>query len=109
MGSASRRKPAFLAEKLKTIRETLRLSQDTIIPLLGLEGELARTEISSYERGRREPALHVILAYGDLAGVYVDVLINDNLDLPEKLPASPKSPGIPCPAAPKRPTPKPDS
>jgi len=105
MGTRAKKKPAFLAEKLKRIRKAFGASQDTIIPLLGLEGELVRSEISSFERGHREPASHILVAYGKLAGVYVDVLLIDELSLPEKIPASPKSPGIPRINPPKRRTP----
>ena len=37
-----------------------------------------------------EPPLPVLLAYAKLAGVSTDVLIDDELDLPAKLPAKPK-------------------
>jgi len=62
---------------------------------MGLTGELKREEISDFERGVREPSLLVILQYANTAGVFVEVLIDNNLDLPEKLPCSPKHPGIP--------------
>ena len=34
------------------------------------------------------------LEYARAAGVYMEVLVDDKLDLPEKLPANPKSEGI---------------
>jgi transcriptional regulator with XRE-family HTH domain len=61
---------------------------------LGEEQELFRSSISSYERGVREPPLPILLKYARIAGVYVEVLIDDELDLPKKLPASPKCEGI---------------
>jgi hypothetical protein len=42
----------------------------------------------------REPPLTVLLKYAEVAGVWIDVLVDDDVDLPEKLPASPKSEGI---------------
>jgi transcriptional regulator with XRE-family HTH domain len=57
---------------------------------LGLEAELERDYISKYERGILEPPLHALLAYARAAGVCVDVLIDDELDLPAKLPAKPQ-------------------
>jgi hypothetical protein len=42
--------------------------------------------IGLYESGQREPPLPVLLRYARIAEVYVDVLIDDNLDLTEKLP-----------------------
>jgi len=93
MGRRSRKRPARLPEKLRTIRGTM--SQDEIIVRMRLTGELVREEVSAFELDKREPPLPILLRYGDLAGVYVDVLIDDDLDLPDNLPASPKSPGIP--------------
>ena len=43
--------------------------------------------ISEYESGKREPPLAVLLAYAKAAGVPVEVLINDDYDLPARLPA----------------------
>jgi hypothetical protein len=61
---------------------------------MGLEDELARAQISDFENGRRAPALPVILEYARAAGVYMDVLVDDELDLPDQLPCSPKHGGI---------------
>jgi transcriptional regulator with XRE-family HTH domain len=61
---------------------------------LGFSEELFRSNISQYELGTREPPLPVLLQYARVANVYVDVLIDDDLEPPEKLPASPKSEGI---------------
>jgi transcriptional regulator with XRE-family HTH domain len=38
--------------------------------------------ISRYERDEREPSLFALLAYARIAGVSVDVLIDDKLRLP---------------------------
>jgi len=96
MGRASRPKPARLAEKLAQIRSTLGLSQDEMLARLGLSGVggLFRSSISGYERGTREPPLPVLLEYARAANVSVEALIDDGLDLPVRLPASPKSEGI---------------
>jgi transcriptional regulator with XRE-family HTH domain len=93
MGQASRTTPERLAEKLIQIRLTLDLSQNELIRRLGLEDELTQARISAYERGVREPPLLVLLVYARIAGVYVDVLIDDDLELPLKLPARPTSEG----------------
>ena len=94
MGHTSRRKPARLAEKLLHIRKALGLSQNGMIRRLGLGDELIQGTISAYELGNREPSLVVLLQYSRAAGVYMESLVDDELDLPEKLPASPKSEGI---------------
>jgi transcriptional regulator with XRE-family HTH domain len=76
-----------LGEKLLQIRNALDLSQTEMLKRLGFEDALFYTRISDYELGKREPPLPLLLEYARVAGVYVDVLINDDLDLPKKLPA----------------------
>jgi transcriptional regulator with XRE-family HTH domain len=61
---------------------------------MGVSEKISREDISKYERGIREPSLLVLLEYAHAANVIVDVLINDELDLPAKLPASIKSEGV---------------
>lgn len=94
MGRASRPKPTRLAEKLLQIRTALGLSQNGMIRQMGLTNELLREEISLFEHGIRVPPLPVLLEYARTANVYVDALINDEVDLPEDLPARVKSEGI---------------
>ncbi|HEY8227676.1 MAG TPA: helix-turn-helix transcriptional regulator [Pyrinomonadaceae bacterium] len=89
MGKSRRSKPARLTEKLLQIRTRLGLSQNQIIRRLGLSEELYQASISGYELGTREPPLPILLKYSEIAGVCMDVLINDKLDLPEKLPSVP--------------------
>jgi transcriptional regulator with XRE-family HTH domain len=54
-----------------------------------LELKVDYSAVSNYERGTREPPLQVLLRYARIAGVYVDVLIDDDLDLPSRLPTKP--------------------
>jgi len=76
-------------EKLRKIRTSLGLSQNEFIRRLGLTAELFQANISGYELGTRKPALPILLKYGQVAGVCLDVLVNDALNLPEKLPSAP--------------------
>ena len=85
MGKTARERPDRLAEKLKQIREGLGLSQNEILVRLGLEDRLSRTAISGYELGTSEPALLTLLKYSRLAGVHMEVLVDDELDLPERM------------------------
>ena len=85
MGRTPREKPARLAEKLTYLRQALKLSQDEMVRRLDLEGQLTREEISKYERGLRVPSLLTLLKYARAAGLIVDDLIDDELDLPNKL------------------------
>jgi transcriptional regulator with XRE-family HTH domain len=88
MGAAARIKPKRLAGKLRRIRLALGLSQSDMVRRLGYEGRIAYHRISNYELGTGEPPLPVLLEYARLAGVSTDVLIDDKLDLPDKIPAS---------------------
>lgn len=90
MGVKARQRPERLAEKLLQVRVTLGLSQSELLKRLGLEDSISYKKISDYERGQREPSLLFLLEYARVAGVCVDVLINDKLDLPAKLPAKAK-------------------
>ena len=94
MGSAARRKPDRLAEKLLTIRTSLGLSQNGLIRQMGFAQDLTQAEISMFERGIRVPSLSVLVAYSRIANVYVEVLIVDEVDLPKRLPSRAKSEGV---------------
>ena len=85
MKKASRTKSGRLAKKLRKIRLDLRLSQSQILERLGFADQLFRSNISQYERGHRVPSPPVLLAYARLANVDLEVLIDDELDLPAKL------------------------
>jgi transcriptional regulator with XRE-family HTH domain len=94
MGKQVRKRPQRLPEKLSEIRLKLGLSQNEMVRRLGLADEIERDYISKFERGTLEPTLWVLLQYARSANVYVDALIDNDLDLPEKLPASTKSEGV---------------
>lgn len=97
MGKAARQRPKRLAEKLLAIRMALCLSQNEMVNRLGLSGKLLREEISRFERGvGGEPPLDVLLRYARAISVtgrgeFLETLIDDEMDLPTKLPAKPKS------------------
>ena len=88
MGQGARAKPRRLAEKLLQIRTGLGLSQNELLKHLGLDEQLSRGIVSEFERGRREPSLLVLLKYARAAGVSMDLLVDDALDLPEQIPRS---------------------
>jgi transcriptional regulator with XRE-family HTH domain len=85
-----RQKPKRLAGKLLAVRAALGVSQAQMVKSLGAEGMIVPGQISEFETGKREPSLLVLLRYARLAGVCLDVLVDDELDLPAKLPAKPK-------------------
>jgi transcriptional regulator with XRE-family HTH domain len=84
MGEKPRQRPERLAEKLLQIRSALGLSQNELINRLGVE--LAQNRVSDYELGKGEPPLPLLLRYARLAGVCLERLVDDELDLPAKLP-----------------------
>jgi transcriptional regulator with XRE-family HTH domain len=86
MGVRPRRTPGRLAEKLRAIREAFGLSQTEAVKRLDAEGMIVASQISEFESGRRVPSLPVLLRYARLARVHVEDLIDDDLDLPAKLP-----------------------
>jgi len=76
-----------LGEKLTRIRRQLGLSQEMMLDRLEDTSGLTQTSISGYELGVREPPLTVLLSYSRLANVHLEVLADDNLDLPEDIPS----------------------
>ena len=93
MKKSSPTKSGRLARKLRQIRLSLGLSQTEILERMGLGEHLFRSNISQYERGDRVPAPPVLLEYARLANVDLAVLIDDALDLPEKLSSAARKKG----------------
>ena len=93
MGFA-RPRPKRLAEKLLQIRNALGLSQTDLWRHLGVEDEISQKLISKYELDQNEPPLKVLLQYARVAGVHMEDIVDDELDLPEKLPGNFRHAGI---------------
>jgi len=87
MGNA-RPRPKRLAEKLRQIRLALGLSQTEMHRRLETDETILYTRISDYELDKNEPSLMTILAYARVAGVHMEDLVDDELDLPAKLPGN---------------------
>jgi hypothetical protein len=58
-----------------------------MVRAVGFTRTLTQDYISKFERGILEPASPVLLRYARIAGVLVEVLIDDELDLPGVLPS----------------------
>jgi len=93
MGRGARMRPARLSEKLLQVRNALGDTQEGMARRLGFS-QITREYVSGFELGTREPPLPVLLRIAEIAGVYVDVLIDDELDMPEKIPSEAKSTGV---------------
>ena len=86
MGTYPRLKQKRLPEKLREIRDAFGISQSEMLKRLGAEDLIEYNRISEFESGKREPPLLILLKYARAANVSTDVLIDDELDLPDKIP-----------------------
>jgi transcriptional regulator with XRE-family HTH domain len=102
MGKTPRMRSRRLPEKLRQIRDRLGLSQNGLIHQLGFEGLLVQASISGYESGTREPPLPVLLRYSQISGIWVNSIIDDKIDIPERLPCTRMCEGSASKAVPKK-------
>lgn len=95
MGRRIRPRALRLNEKLFQIRKAYGLSQSEMISRLGLTDELTQSDISAFEREHgdrwsREPALPHLLCYARFAGIPLEVLVDPELELPNRLAPDPR-------------------
>ena len=83
-----RPRPLRLAEKLLRIRVGLNLSQTQMLERLGFSESMHYGRISEYEQDKREPTLMTLLAYARVASVHLEDIVDDNFELPRKLPGN---------------------
>ena len=89
-----RPRPFRLAQKLLQIRNGLGLSQTQMLERLGLGDTMHYGRISEYEQDKREPSLITLLAYARAASVHLEDIVDDDFDLPRKLPGNVNYRGI---------------
>jgi transcriptional regulator with XRE-family HTH domain len=77
----ARPRPKHLAAKLLQIRLSLGLSQKQLLKRLNLKEPIRYTSISKYELDKNEPPLAILLAYARVAGITVEQIIDDGLQL----------------------------
>ncbi|HKG45258.1 MAG TPA: helix-turn-helix transcriptional regulator [Pyrinomonadaceae bacterium] len=87
-----------IGKKLLQIRERLDIPQHVMPARLG-RPDLHPGRISEYENNDREPSLLTLLHYANLAGVHLEVIVNDNVELPDTIPGS-----VHHPLTPRHPT-----
>ncbi len=86
MGQSRRPQPARLASKLRQVRALLGISQEQMAERVkDVKSPPQPGHISEFESGKREPSLLVLIGYARLSGIPVDVLVDDEIDLPNKL------------------------
>jgi transcriptional regulator with XRE-family HTH domain len=81
MGRVRRNKPLKLSEKLLAIRKRLQMSQTEMARALELK--VHYSAVSNFELGTREPDLLIVLRYARLAGVSMETIVDDQINLPE--------------------------
>jgi transcriptional regulator with XRE-family HTH domain len=89
-----RPRPLRLAEKLLQIRNGLGLSQTQMLERLGLGDTMHYGRISEYEQDKREPSLITLLAYARAASVHLEDIVDDDFELPRRLPGTVNYRGI---------------
>src|SRR5437667_9017358 len=94
MARGARIRPERLPEKLLQSRVALGRTQSELLRRLGLEEQMDYRRISEFERGTTEPHLSVLLAYARTAGIHMEDIVDDDLDLPAKLPGNVNYKGI---------------
>ncbi len=88
MGHGRRAVPEKMPEKLQSIRinlefgleDMVRKLNDMLADLKYPNVKIYRGHIREFEQGKREPSLPVLLAYARIAEVYVDALIDNEID-----------------------------
>ena len=81
MGRVRRNKPLRLSDKLLAIRKRLQMSQTEMARALELK--VHYSAVSNFELGTREPDLIIVLRYARLAGVPMEMIVDDQMNLPE--------------------------
>ena len=83
-----RPQPDRLAEKLRALRIGLGYTLEEMSLALAQvkKSPPAKSHIHRFESGTREPSLLVLLEYSRIAGVSLETLVDDEIDLPSKLP-----------------------
>jgi len=80
----------LLCNGLRSKRKGNIASQDELVRRLNVHPAILQASISGYGLGTRVPPPKVLLEYARVAGVCTDVLIDDEAELPRRLPASPR-------------------
>jgi len=81
MGRVRRNKPLRLSHKLLAIRKRLQMSQTEMARALELK--VHYSAVANFELGTREPDLIIVLRYARLAGVPMEMIVDDQMNLPE--------------------------
>jgi transcriptional regulator with XRE-family HTH domain len=87
MGRSRRDQPIKLPRKLREIRLLLGLTQEQMAAQLRRSSRSRPRpgHVSEYEHGKRQPSVVMLLKYARMVGVPMEVLVDDDMELPRKL------------------------
>lgn len=85
MGKAKRVRPARLGEKLSAIRRYFDCTLEQMAEKLSDDiFSVRRQAVSQYELNDNEPPLPILLRYARISGIAMEILVDDEIDLPGK-------------------------
>lgn len=79
MGKRAVLKPKYLGAKLLAIRQNFGFNQTSMARML--DDDSLRVRLSEFESGRRMPNWIVLLYYARLAGIPLEFIVDDDIDL----------------------------
>jgi transcriptional regulator with XRE-family HTH domain len=87
-----RPQPDRLAEKLRQLRIGFEYTLEEMAQALShvKKSPPDKSHIHRFESGLREPSLLVLLEYSRMAGVPLEAFVDDDIELPERLPGARK-------------------
>lgn len=89
MGRSKRIQPEKLKIKLGIIRDKMGFTLQEMSDSLKKHAQnefIDPSYVSQFEKGKREPSLRILLAYSTISGVSINILVDDERNLPKHIP-----------------------
>lgn len=85
MGRGKRVRPERLGEKLSAVRRYFNCTLEQMAEKLSDDKlSVRRQAVSQYELGDNEPPLPILLRYARFSGIAMEMLVDDEMNLPGK-------------------------